>query len=146
MTNDAQDIHFENEDVDIRFQNPDALRSWIRYVIQKENATLECITYIFCSDEYLHRINVDYLNHDTYTDIITFPLSDGDAIESDVFISTERISENAKHFGIPFRDELHRVMIHGVLHLCGYKDKSDKEQQLMTEKENEALSYRSEFF
>ncbi|MGB1216433.1 MAG: rRNA maturation RNase YbeY, partial [Saprospiraceae bacterium] len=120
------------------FQETEKEDKWIQSIIQKEEQTLDAVTFIFCSDEYLHKINMEYLNHDTYTDIITFPMSDIH-IESDIFISLDRIRENATQFNLPFEKELHRVMIHGILHLCGYGDKSAEEQQLMTQKENKAL-------
>ena len=131
-------IQFIPEDVEFELERQALIQQWILQVIHRENRSLDTITYIFCSDEYLHKINVEYLNHDTYTDIITFSLSE-EEIESDIFISIDRIKENAKELNVNFETELHRVIIHGVLHLCGYKDKSKEEQELMTVKENEAL-------
>ena len=101
------------------------------------------INYIFCSDNYLHQINFQYLDHDTFTDIITFDQSDKDQIEGDIFISIDRVHENANERNISFVNELHRVMIHGILHLLGYNDKTPKEKQLMREKEDECLSLRN---
>ena len=102
------------------------------------------LTYIFCSDEYLHRVNVEYLDHDTYTDVITFDnADDADIIEGDVFISVERVRENAAKLGVTFRDELHRVMIHGMLHLLGYQDKDLLSQTAMRKKEDDCLSLRT---
>lgn len=137
-------IQFVNEDVDFELGKKTLLRHWIQQIIQNENSHLASITYIFCSDEYLHQINLDYLNHDTYTDIITFSLSE-DEIESDIFISIDRVKENASQFNIDFHTELRRVMIHGVLHLCGFKDKTSEEQEHMTAKENEALNILEKF-
>ncbi len=131
-------IHYQAEDVELPFAETHKLDNWMKTIIQNEEQTLAEITFIFCSDEYLHKINVEYLNHDTYTDIITFPMSDT-YIESDIFISLDRVRENAQQLEISFKQELNRVMIHGILHLCGYADKSDAEQDLMTQKENEAL-------
>lgn len=137
-------IQFSYEDVDFSLNNIDTILSWIKGIIDRENHILNSISYIFCSDEYLYQINLEYLNHDTYTDIITFSLSD-EHIESDIFISIDRVKENAQQFNVSFERELHRVMIHGVLHLCGYKDKSAEEQSLMTTKENEALQFLETF-
>jgi rRNA maturation RNase YbeY len=96
------------------------------------------LSFIFCSDDYLHQINVEYLHHDTLTDVITFEYTaaNSDAIEGDIFISIDRIKENAAEFQVPFEVELHRIMVHGTLHLLGYSDKSPNDKALMTEKEN----------
>ena len=131
-------IDFYSEDVDFEPGQPDALRDWIFDVIQKEGGQLGFIQYVFCSDEYLHQINLDFLQHDTYTDIITFPYSE-EQIESDIFISIDRIKENAQVFGVTFEEELHRVMVHGVLHLLGFGDKTVEEKDLMRAKENEYI-------
>lgn len=112
------------------------LEPWIKTVITKENKTLGEINYIFCTDEYLLEKNQTFLNHNTYTDIITFDYSEENQISGDIFISIERVKENARKFAVEFETELKRVMIHGVLHLIGYKDKSEDEQKLMREKEN----------
>jgi len=112
------------------------LEPWIKTVITKENKTLGEINYIFCTDEYLLEKNQTFLNHNTYTDIITFDYSEEKQISGDIFISIERVKENARKFAVEFETELKRVMIHGVLHLIGYKDKSEDEQKLMREKEN----------
>lgn len=111
------------------------LDSWIKEAIANEQKTLGEINYIFCDDDYLLEKNQTYLNHDTYTDIITFDYSEENSVSGDIFISIERLKENARKFAVPFDTELRRVMIHGVLHLIGYKDKSDKEKKLMREKE-----------
>ena len=95
---------------------------------------------IFCSDEYLLEMNRTHLDHDYYTDIITFDYTDNQIVSGDLFISVDRVRENASDFNVSFQHELHRVIIHGVLHLCGYKDKSDEEEKLMRSKENNALS------
>ena len=116
--------------------NEGILAEWINDCIKNEEHRLEEINYIFCDDEYLYKLNVEFLNHDTLTDIISFDYSVGKIIQGDVFISVERVMENALDFSVPFLDELHRVMIHGVLHYCGYKDKTPKDALLMREKEN----------
>lgn len=107
---------------------------------KKEKKSVGYINYIFCSDNYLLEINKDYLNHKTLTDIITFDNSDGTLIESDIFISIERVRENAIKFDTTFQLELYRVLIHGILHLCGYKDKNEEEKNLMREKENKYIN------
>ena len=116
--------------------NEGILAEWINDCIKNEDHRLEEINYIFCDDEYLYKLNVEFLNHDTLTDIISFDYSVGKIIQGDVFISVERVMENALDFSVPFLDELHRVMIHGVLHYCGYKDKTPKEAVIMRKKEN----------
>lgn len=131
----ARMITFHTEDIEFELNNAEKTQNWILQAIEKENSTLSFINYIFCSDTYLHRINVEYLNHDTYTDIITFPYA-SDTIESDIFISIDRIRENAKKFETTFERELHRVMIHGVLHLLGYGDKTEEEQKNMRARED----------
>ncbi len=128
-------LTFHTEDIDFQLDNTEKIQDWISQTIQEEGGTLSFINFIFCSDTYLHRINLEYLKHDTYTDIITFPYSN-ETIESDIFISIDRIRENAKTFDVTFQKELHRVMIHGVLHLLGYGDKTEEEQQAMRDKEN----------
>jgi rRNA maturation RNase YbeY len=132
-------IAFHDEDADFLPENEPALSQWIQKVIDQEKGQLQQINYIFCSDEYLHRINLEYLDHDTYTDIITFPYEDPPLIHSDIFISVERVRENASDLGVSFEKELHRVIIHGVLHLCGYPDKTPVEAQRMREREDKAL-------
>ncbi|RDC56807.1 rRNA maturation RNase YbeY [Pedobacter chinensis] len=131
----------------IRYNLPQKLKikKWIKATIEKEGFELQELNFIFCSDEYLLGINQQYLNHDTYTDIITFDNSDEEKqIVSDIFISIERVKENAKTFKTNDFDEVCRIMIHGTLHLLGYKDKDKAAKTLMTQKEDEYLSYRSE--
>jgi rRNA maturation RNase YbeY len=106
----------------------------------KEKATLTSLNYVFCSDEYLRGLNIQYLNHTTFTDIITFNYGSPKAIEGEIYISVDRIKENAEKFGVDFNSELRRVIIHGVLHLIGYKDKSKTEKSLMRKKEDTYLS------
>ncbi|MEM6699364.1 MAG: rRNA maturation RNase YbeY [Bacteroidota bacterium] len=133
-------ISFFAEGTDFELVNPNEIEQWILQVIEKENCELVSINYIFCSDAYLHNLNVEYLQHDTLTDIITFPYDDPPIIHSDIFISIDRVRENAKELGLTFKQELHRVIIHGILHLCGYKDKSATEAGLMRQKEEEMLA------
>ncbi len=130
-------IHFHSEDIDFKANQVQKTKNWIRNIIQEEGFILGEVNYIFCSDEYLHQINLEYLNHDTFTDIITFDNSDEDRqIEGDIFISIERVQENAQVFQGSFEQELRRVLAHGVLHLCGYLDKKPDDEKRMREKEN----------
>ena len=119
------------------------ITDWVQFTLDNEERELGELNYIFCDDNYLHDINVKALNHNTLTDIISFDYTQGLVISGDVFISYERVRENAKDFDLKFRDELHRVMIHGVLHYCGYKDKLDDEKILMRAKEDYYLSLRT---
>lgn len=119
--------------------NEDEINSWLLSVIASEGKNLGEINYIFCDDAYLLSINQQYLDHDTYTDIISFDTSEGNDLSGDIFISVERIKENAQQFNVSVDDELMRVLAHGILHFCGYKDKTDDEAKLMREKEDEKL-------
>ena len=119
---------------------------WITQVITLRDGQLGELNYIFCSDDYLHTINLEYLQHDTLTDIVTFPYADFPTISGDLFISTERVADNAAEFGETYADELHRVMIHGVLHLLGQADKSETDAQAMRQAEQWALSLRMRIF
>lgn len=114
-------------------------QAWIEKIIASEEKELGELNYIFCDDNYLHQINVQYLDHDTLTDIITFDYTEEQIISGDIFISVERVADNAKDFNVDFQTELLRVMAHGVLHLCGYKDKSDAESKQMRSKEEEKM-------
>jgi probable rRNA maturation factor len=124
-------------------EKADAIRKWISETILQENCEQGDITYVFCDDNYLHKLNVQFLDHDTLTDIISFDNSLGAQIHGEIYISVERVTENAKTYEVSFSEELHRVLIHGILHFCGYKDKTDSDQERMTKKENEALMRRS---
>ncbi|KZS39546.1 rRNA maturation factor [Aquimarina aggregata] len=124
---------------DIDRLNEDRISSWISEVISSENKEEGEISFIFCDDEYLLKLNKEFLNHDTYTDIISFDNSLGNELNGDIFISTERVFENAKKFKVSEINEMSRVIVHGILHLCGYKDKSDDEAALMRNKEDEKL-------
>lgn len=136
-------VQFFTEDIDFKFSGPRKTTSWIKEVIESEGASLVLINYIFCSDNHLLKINSDFLAHNTYTDIVTFDNSEAqNQIEADIFISVERVSENAAKYKVGFEDELHRVIIHGVLHLLGYKDKSARQKALMRKKEDTYLSLR----
>ncbi|WP_297806150.1 rRNA maturation RNase YbeY [uncultured Polaribacter sp.] len=115
------------------------LKNWIENVVAEEDFSIGEINYIFCDDDYLHKLNVEFLQHDTLTDIISFDNTLGKLISGDIYISVERVRDNAKDFKVSFLDELHRVMIHGVLHYMGYKDKSEKEKIKMRNAENTAL-------
>ena len=127
------------EDVDFEIAHAGALEAWIKEVISRENGQLSFLNIIFCSDTYLLALNQEFLGHDTLTDIITFPYQMPPCIEGDIFISIERVRENAEDYSVAFEAELHRVIIHGVLHLCGYRDKTAEEQAVMRYKEDEAL-------
>jgi probable rRNA maturation factor len=120
----------------------DAIREWVSETILQENCEQGDITYVFCDDNYLYKLNVQFLGHDTLTDIISFDNSLGTQIHGEIYISVERVADNAKRYGVSFSEELHRVLIHGILHFCGYKDKTDGDQERMTQKENEALARR----
>ncbi len=135
-------IEFYSE-TDFKIENPKALSHWISEIILQENHQLGDLTYVFCDDAYLHKLNVQFLNHDTLTDIISFDNSLGKQIHGEIYISVERVRENANTYRVAFLEELHRVVIHGVLHFCGYKDKSKQEQDTMTRMENKALDRRT---
>ena len=127
-----------NFNYETKFSLPDESRlcNWIINVISEEGYILDEINYIFCDDAFLLKLNIEYLNHDTLTDIISFDNSIGKIIQGDIFISVERVADNAKDFNVSSEEELHRVMVHGVLHYCGYKDKSESESKLMRQKED----------
>lgn len=128
-----------NYESDFNLEQEDVYASWIETIIESENKILGEISYIFCDDDYLHTINMQYLNHDTLTDIISFDYTEGDIISGDIFVSIERVIDNAKDFNVPFDEELKRVLAHGVLHYCGYKDKSDADALVMRSKEEEKI-------
>ena len=120
-----------------------AVTSCIKALVKQELREIGDITIVFCDDNYLHKINLEFLDHDTYTDIITFDYSVGNEIVSEMYISVDRVAENAKKYSQTFENEIHRVIIHGVLHLCGYKDKLSEDKQIMRDKENHYLSLLS---
>ncbi len=129
-----------NYETDFILNNEVVYSDWILKVIQSENKSLGEINYIFCDDEYLHKINMEYLQHDTLTDIISFDYTVGNEINGDIFVSVERVRDNANDFKVSFEEELKRVLIHGVLHYCGYKDKSEEDEVIMRSKEDEKIN------
>ncbi len=129
-------IQYFSEDVSIPKIRRRNTATWIKNVITSEGKVLGDISFIFCSDDYLLEVNRKYLGHDYYTDIITFDYVNDLIISGDIFISLDRVRENAGEFKTTFGDELNRILVHGVLHLLGYKDKSKKDKNLMTEKED----------
>ena len=137
-------ITFFEEDIKFKLKQKKSSRGWIVNTINTEGYKLKSLSFIFCSDNYLLQINQQYLNHDTFTDIITFDNSDqGGLVMGDIFISVDRIRENATQLQITETDEMHRVMIHGVLHLLGYKDKTVDDKKKMTQKEDFYLQQRA---
>ena len=136
------EYYVEDGGRELPIDQAEALTHWIIAVIQDRHAIVGPINYIFCGDDYLHRMNVEYLDHDTLTDIITFPYSEFPEISGDLFISTQRVADNASEHSTSYLAELHRVMIHGVLHLCGQGDKTEKEATEMRRLENWALGLR----
>ena len=134
-------FNYENE---FTLPNEKRISQWISKVITSEECKEQEINYVFCDDEYLHKLNVEFLNHDTLTDIISFDYSVGKELQGDIFISTERVADNAKDFDNSFEEELYRVIVHGVLHYCGYKDKTEAEAKEMRTKENYYLNVLKE--
>ena len=129
-----------NYETDFQLENESDFEQWIDAVIESEGKEAGEINYIFCDDAYLHQINMEYLNHDTLTDIISFDYCIGDLISGDIFVSIERVQDNAKDYEVSFKEELLRVLAHGVLHYCGYKDKTEDEALLMRTKEQEKIN------
>jgi len=128
-----------NYETEFELNNEAIYSSWISKVIVSENKKEGEINYIFCDDEYLLKLNIEYLNHDTLTDIISFDYSVGNELNGDIFISIERVKENANDFDVPFEEELKRVLVHGILHYCGFKDKSPEDEVQMRSKEEEKI-------
>ena len=112
----------------------------IKDLAKQELREIGDITIVFCDDNYLHKINLEFLDHDTYTDVITFDYSTGNELISEIYISVDRVLENSKKYNQTFENEIHRVIVHGVLHLCGYKDEQEEDRQIMRDKENHYLS------
>lgn len=129
--------HYET---DFSLGKEESYTDWVERIIVSEGKSLGELNYIFCDDAYLHEINMQYLNHDTLTDIISFDYTEGVIISGDIFVSVERVTENAQEFGITFAEELTRVMAHGVLHYCGFRDKTEKDAALMRQKEEEKIA------
>ena len=132
-------ISFNNQSISFKLKEKTNLKQWIKTITEKEKHNVGTINYVFCTDDELLEINIKHLNHNTLTDIITFDYTEGKTINSDIFISIERVLENSKKFKVTFDEEFHRVLIHGVLHLCGYKDKSKADAELMRKKENASI-------
>jgi probable rRNA maturation factor len=126
-----------NYETDFVLENEEAFSLWISKVILSEKKKVGEISYVFCDDDYLLKLNQEHLNHNTLTDIISFDYTIGNEISGDIFISVERVRENATDFNVTFDEELKRVMVHGVLHYCGYKDKTEEDSVLMRSKEDE---------
>ncbi|WP_054852309.1 rRNA maturation RNase YbeY [Olleya sp. ITB9] len=129
-----------NYETDFKLLDDAKISNWISSIIIKEKCKEDEINYVFCDDDYLHKLNVQFLDHDTLTDVISFDYSVGKKLQGDIFISIERVKDNAKDFNVEFESELHRVIIHGILHYCGYKDKTEADASEMRLKENEALA------
>lgn len=128
-----------NYETDFELQDEAKYEGWLSEVIESEDKTEGEINYIFCDDEYLLQKNIEFLDHDTLTDIISFDYTMGSLISGDIFISVERVADNAKDYGVSFDEELKRVMVHGVLHYCGYGDKTEEDSQLMRAKEEQKM-------
>lgn len=134
-----QKIFFHTEEIDFKLTSESKSEIWLTKLIDSESKITGEINYIFCSDDYLHKLNLKHLNHDTFTDVITFDYVENGIISGDIFISITRVKQNAYKYNVLFEKELSRVMAHGILHLLGYNDKSDDEKLQMRERENFAL-------
>jgi len=140
MRKEINNIHFHYLTKPFYFPNRTQLKTYLQKLVKREGHTIDTINYIFCNDDYLLEINQQYLNHDNYTDIITFQLNPKEeGLLSDIYISVERVKENAQLHKTTFTQELHRVIFHGLLHLCGYKDKTKKDQEEMRKQEGKHL-------
>lgn len=136
-------VNFFSEDIEFDLDHPRKTSTWIKKIVQLEKRSILSLNFIFCSDEFLRQMNLKYLNHTTYTDIVTFDNSEGGGLlEGDIFISIERVNDNSTKFNTSFDEELHRVIIHGVLHLLGFSDKTPKDKITMRDKEDACLSLR----
>ena len=143
MEEEENPINFFCEEIDFALENEQHVIQWLTKIAEEKEFEIENLNYIFCNDEYLHKINVEYLDHDTYTDIITFDNSEEEGIlEGDIFVSIERVKENSQELKHAFTDELHRVIVHGLLHLIGYDDHSDEDEATMRSQEDQALAKR----
>lgn len=137
-------ISFQGVDVDVPVMNREVLKKWINGFVGSYGKVVGELYYLFCSDEYLYKMNVEVLRHDFYTDIITFQSNDNDTVLSgDIYISIDRVKENALALGLRYEDELNRVMVHGVLHLMGFKDKTDEDAIMMRQQEDFCLKMRN---
>ncbi len=139
-------IRFASQNIDFELPQAEKVKKWVSQVVQLRGKRVGNISYLFCDDEHLLGVNQQFLNHDTYTDIITFDYVVADLISGDIMISVDRVGENAEKFGVSFEQELHRVVIHGVLHLLGQGDKSDAEAVEMRRQEEEALALWNTMF
>ena len=135
-------IAYYTQDTDFVFKGKQFNNKWLRMVAESEIKRIGDISIIFCSDNYILDVNMKYLQHDYFTDVITFDYCEGDKLSGDLFISVDTVRENAKLYNTDFNDELHRVMVHGILHLIGYDDHSQKDKQLIRKKEDYYLSFR----
>lgn len=133
-------IAYYAEEVKLPAIKKKAVGDWIRKVASLYGKRTGDISYIFCSDEKILEVNKQYLQHDYYTDIISFDYTEGTKISGDLFISLDTVKSNSENFGTDYTEELHRIIIHGILHLCGINDKGPGEREIMTQKENEALA------
>ncbi|RAI98666.1 rRNA maturation RNase YbeY [Chitinophaga skermanii] len=134
-------VRFSNHEVKLVLEDKTRLKKFLADLFKRENQGLSGLQYVFCTDEYLLQVNQEFLDHDTYTDIITFELSpDPEITEGEIYVSVERVEENATNFNVSFNHELHRVIFHGALHLCGFGDKTEEEEELMRKKEDEYLA------
>jgi len=133
-------IFFSSADVNLSISHEQELKSWIKDIITLHGKKMGKISYLFCSDDYLYDYNMEFLSHDTYTDIITFDYVKGDIVSGDIIISVDRVGDNAKKFGSSFEMEFCRVVIHGVLHLLGFKDKTDHDATIMRQMEEDSIS------
>ncbi len=139
-------IRFAVQNIDFELPEPQKVRPWVAEVVQRRGKHVGNLSYLFCDDEHILEVNRQFLDHDTYTDIITFDYVAADLISGDILISVDRVGENARTYGVPFEQELHRVIIHGVLHLLGQGDKSPDEAAEMRRQEAEALALWEQMF
>jgi probable rRNA maturation factor len=133
-------IQFTNQEITFKLKNKLRIKEWVRSILSDERKKIGDISYVFCSDDYLLQMNMKYLKHQTLTDIITFEYNQDEKVSGDIFISLDRVKENSRRFSKSFYEELGRVMAHGILHLAGYKDKTEVDKIIMTEKENKYLN------
>jgi rRNA maturation RNase YbeY len=139
-------IYFYTEDISFTLSNKKIIRSWINQISSKHHKKVGNINYIFCSDHKILEINQEFLNHDYYTDIISFDYSEKDTISGDIYISIDTVKSNTLKFDVLFKEELHRVIIHGILHFIGYKDKKKTDSDNMRKLENESLKILNKLF
>ena len=140
MITNTSNIRFTTADINFRLKNSKRIKEKIAVLFKKENFLLKRVQYVFCSDDFLLNINQKYLNHDYYTDIISFDLSEEKGVIGEIYISIDRVKENAQDFNVSFETELQRVIFHGALHLCGFKDKTEKQAEVMRRKEEEYIN------